>query len=60
MSFISLFKRNKRITLRQELWLAILVVIIIGFVSSVLISTYSAKHYFTSQLYLKMSIMPIV
>eukprot|EP01093_Parvamoeba_rugata_P000977 TRINITY_DN1118_c0_g1_i1.p1 TRINITY_DN1118_c0_g1~~TRINITY_DN1118_c0_g1_i1.p1 ORF type:complete len:662 (+),score=134.05 TRINITY_DN1118_c0_g1_i1:1720-3705(+) len=53
MSFISLFKRNKRITLRQELWLAILVVIIIGFVSSVLISTYSAKHYFTSQLYLK-------
>ena len=53
MSFISLFKRNKSITLRQELWLAILVVIIIGFVSSVLISTYSAKHYFTSQLHLK-------
>ncbi|MFU2508094.1 LapD/MoxY N-terminal periplasmic domain-containing protein [Pseudoalteromonas sp. ASV78] len=53
MSFISLFKRNKSITLRQELWLAILAVIIIGFVSSVLISTYSAKHYFNSQLYLK-------
>ena len=53
MSFISLFKRNKSITLRQQLWVAILMVIFIGFVSSVLISTYSAKHYFSSQLYLK-------
>ncbi|MGR3983456.1 MULTISPECIES: bifunctional diguanylate cyclase/phosphodiesterase [unclassified Pseudoalteromonas] len=53
MSFMSLFKRESKITLRQELWLAILVVIIIGFVSSVLISTYSAKQYFSSQLYLK-------
>ena len=53
MSFMSLFKRESKITLRQELWLAILVVIIIGFASSVFISTYSAKQYFSSQLYLK-------
>lgn len=53
MNFMSLFKRNKSITLRQQLWLAILVVIIIGFASSVLISTYSAQQYFSSQLYLK-------
>ncbi|WP_211183727.1 bifunctional diguanylate cyclase/phosphodiesterase [Pseudoalteromonas arctica] len=53
MSFMSLFKRESKITLRQELWLAILVVIIISFVSTVLISTYSAKQYFSSQLYLK-------
>ncbi|MCQ8877406.1 EAL domain-containing protein [Pseudoalteromonas shioyasakiensis] len=55
MAFFSLFKRNRKssITLRQELWLAILVVILVGFISSLLISTYSAKNYFSSQLYLK-------
>lgn len=55
MALFSLFKRNKKssITLRQELWFAILMVILVGFISSLLISTYSAKNYFSSQLYLK-------
>ncbi|MDN3379326.1 MULTISPECIES: LapD/MoxY N-terminal periplasmic domain-containing protein [unclassified Pseudoalteromonas] len=55
MALFSLFKRNKKssITLRQELWFAILMVILVGFISSLLISTYSAKVYFSSQLYLK-------
>lgn len=46
-------KRNKTITLKQELWIAILTVIIIGFVSSLLISTSSAKEYFTTELRMK-------
>ncbi|TMN71487.1 GGDEF domain-containing protein [Pseudoalteromonas sp. S1727] len=53
MSFMSLFKRKSKITLRQELWLGILVIIAVGFMSSVLISTYTAKQYFSSQLHLK-------
>ncbi|WOC25373.1 EAL domain-containing protein [Pseudoalteromonas sp. N1230-9] len=46
-------KRNKTITLKQELWIAILLLIIIGFVSSLLISTNSAKEYFTTELRMK-------
>lgn len=55
MSFFSFFNKRTRsqITLRQELWIAILAVIVIGFISSVLISIYSAKDYFSEQLYLK-------
>lgn len=47
------FLKKRKITLKQELWLALLVVILVGFISSVLISTNSAKNYFSTQLYLK-------
>lgn len=53
VNIIKAFKRKKTITLKQELWIAILVVIIIGFISSLLISTSSAKDYFTAELKMK-------
>ncbi|MBH0057317.1 EAL domain-containing protein [Pseudoalteromonas sp. SWXJZ94C] len=55
MASFSLFKylKKRKITLRQELWIALLIVIFVGFISSVLISTNSAKNYFSTQLYLK-------
>ena len=55
MASFSLFKyfKKRKITLRQELWIALLIVIFVGFISSVLISTNSAKSYFSTQLYLK-------
>jgi hypothetical protein len=55
MASFSLFKffKKRKITLRQELWITLLVVIFVGFISSVLISTNSARNYFSTQLYLK-------
>ncbi|WP_024611942.1 LapD/MoxY N-terminal periplasmic domain-containing protein [Pseudoalteromonas sp. TB64] len=55
MASFSLFKylKKRKITLKQELWIALLIVIFVGFISSVLISTNSAKDYFSTQLYLK-------
>ncbi len=53
MNVFNVFKRNKTITLKQQLWIAILVVIIIGFISSLLISTNSAKAYFSAELSMK-------
>lgn len=53
VNVIKAFKRKKTITLKQELWIAILVVIVIGFISSLLISTSSAKDYFTAELKMK-------
>jgi len=50
---LSNYFKKRKITLRQELWIALLIVIFVGFVSSVLISTNSAKSYFSTQLYLK-------
>ncbi|MBB1451002.1 EAL domain-containing protein [Pseudoalteromonas sp. SG43-1] len=50
---LSKYLKKRKITLRQELWIALLIVIFVGFISSVLISTNSAKNYFSTQLYLK-------
>lgn len=50
---LSKYLKKRKITLRQELWIALLIVIFVGFISSVLISTNSAKSYFSTQLYLK-------
>ena len=50
---LSKYLKKRKITLSQELWIALLIVIFVGFISSVLISTNSAKSYFSTQLYLK-------
>ncbi|WP_404338815.1 LapD/MoxY N-terminal periplasmic domain-containing protein [Pseudoalteromonas mariniglutinosa] len=55
VSIFNALKRNKNktITLQQQLRIVILTGVFIGFISSVLISTESAKDYFATQLRLK-------